>query len=58
MKEKITDIVKASSDAIAAGASSVSTAVASASNSTLEAGRQIYRNEPGGSTFKGEGDQG
>lgn len=41
MKEKITDIVKASSGAIASGASSVSAAVAIAGKSTLEAGKNV-----------------
>jgi len=41
VKEKITDIIKASSDAITAGASSVSTVVSSASKSTLEAGKHV-----------------
>ncbi len=41
MKEKITQVVKASSDAISSKASSLSTAVVSAGKSTLEAGKNV-----------------
>lgn len=41
MKEKITSAIKASSDAITTGASAVSSAVASAGKTTLEASKNV-----------------